>query len=58
LSKKQVETTQPLFDFLKEEFEISLKVWHNIAIEPQDKSVKNITPFLAKLDPFALNSIF
>lgn len=50
--------TKPLFDFLKNEFQISLKVWHNIAIEPQDKSVKKISPVLAKLDPVALNSVF
>ena len=30
---------QPLRDFLSEEFDVNLKVWHNIALEDQDKSV-------------------
>jgi chaperone required for assembly of F1-ATPase len=49
---------QPLRDFLSEEFDVNLKVWHNIALEDQDKSVDNIIPIVEQLDPWALNSVF
>ena len=49
---------EPLFEFLKREFDISLCVWHNIPMTPQDESVKNITSVLASMDPIVLNSVF
>lgn len=42
LAKLQEEKTQVVHDFLKERFNISLKIWHTIYMDPQDKSVKNI----------------
>lgn len=58
LSLKQAEETQVLFDFLKEKFDIRLKIWHNIPLDTQDSSVQNISPVLANLDVLSLNSIF
>jgi hypothetical protein len=53
-----VELTQCLFDFLREKFSINLKIWYNIPLEPQHKSVKNISPILARLDPLSLFSVY
>lgn len=58
LAKLQVEKTDPLFEFLKTRFGIKLKVWHNIAMDSQDKSFKKIKPILDNFDPFVLNSIY
>jgi hypothetical protein len=33
LANKQIEMTEPLFEFLKEQFDIKLKVWYNIPLE-------------------------
>jgi hypothetical protein len=45
--KRQLaQKTDPLFDFLKTKFNINLKVWYEIAVEQQDKSVENIKPVL------------
>jgi len=49
---------QPLRDFLSSEFDVNLKVWHNIALEDQDQSVDKIIPILERLDPWVLNSVF
>jgi hypothetical protein len=43
---------------LKQKFGVKLKVWYDIAIESQDKSVKKIKPLLENFDPFVLNSIY
>ena len=43
---------------MKKRFNITLKVWHAIPIEPQDKSVKNINSIIADLDPIVLNSLY
>ena len=58
LGLTQEKYTQQVHDFVKKRFNISLKIWHNIPIEPQDKSIANINPILAELDPIVLNSIF
>ena len=58
LATKQTNLMQPLRDFMREEFDVNLKVWHHIALEDQDKSVDNILPVIDKLDPWVLNSIF
>lgn len=47
-----------MFDFLREKFEIRLKVWHNIPLEAQDESVSNISPVLMNIDPLALNTVY
>lgn len=49
---------QPIREFMKSEFNISLKIWHNFQEDQQDKSVANIVPVIESLDPFALNSVF
>jgi hypothetical protein len=49
---------QPLRDFMSEEFDVNLKVWHHIALEDQHESVNNIMPVIEKLDPWVLNSVF
>lgn len=43
---------------MKRQFEINLKVWYNIPLESQDKSVANIVPVLQAMDPYTLNSVF
>ena len=53
----QKEHTQPVHDFLKERFDISLKIWYTIYMDPQDISVKKIEPSLDNLDPIPLNSL-
>ena len=58
LSEKQRETFEPIRQFLANEFDVRLKVWHNIAVEEQDTSVDNIVPIIEGLDPWALNSVF
>lgn len=59
LAEIQIESTDPIFDFLKARFEISLNVWTAIRSndDHQDESVKNILPVLDKLDPWVINSI-
>ena len=47
-----------MHDFLKERFEIQLKIWHTIYMDPQDKSVKNIQPIVDKLDMIPLNALY
>jgi len=58
LAKVQKEHTQPVHDFLKERFDISLKIWYTIYMDPQDISVKKIEPILDSVDPIALNSLY
>lgn len=58
LALEQIERTKEIFEFLESEFEVSLKVWNSILIEPQDKSVHNVRPFIEELDPISLNSLF
>lgn len=43
---------------MSKEFDVNLKVWHNIALEDQHESVDNIIPRVAELDPWVLNSVF
>ena len=50
--------TQPVHDFLKQRFDITLKIWHTIFLDPQDKSVKNIQPILDAMDPIPLNALY
>lgn len=47
-----------MHDFLKERFDITLKIWHTIYMDPQDISVKKIEPILDNLDPIVLNSLY
>ena len=47
-----------MHDFLKERFDITLKIWHTIYMDPQDKSVQNIQPVLDTIDPLPLNSLY
>jgi len=54
----QAEKTDRLFEFLKQKFGVKLKVWYDIAVESQDKSVKKIKPILDNFDPFVLNSLY
>lgn len=49
---------QPLRLFMKEQFQVELKVWHHIPLENQHSSVNNIIPFVESLDPWVLNSLF
>ena len=54
----QKEHTDPVHDFLKQRFDITLKIWYTIYMDPQDISVKKIEPVLDSLDPIPLNSIY
>ena len=47
-----------MFDILKKEFDIEMKVWDTIPMEDQDKSIRNLNPILDKLDPHTLTSLF
>ena len=47
-----------MFDYIRDEFNITLKVWYNIPLDFQHKSVKNITPILARLDALSLFSVY
>ena len=58
LAMIQKKHTDPVFEFMKRRFDITLKIWHAIPLELQDKSVKNISPVLAELDPMVLNSLY
>ena len=44
--------------FLKHRFDITLKIWHTIYMDPQDASVQKMGPILDAMDPIALNSIY
>ena len=44
--------------FLKSKFDVSLKIWHSIHIDPQDKSVLNMKEILEALDPIPLSSLY
>lgn len=54
----QKEHTTPVHDFLKSQFDITLKIWYTIYMDPQDISVKKIQPILDNLDPIPLNSLY
>lgn len=58
LAQVQKEHTQPVHDFLRTRFDITLKIWHTIYMDPQDKSVEKIQPVLDTLDPIPLNSVY
>ena len=58
LSKAQKHHTQKIFDILEKEFGITLKIFHNIQMEPQDKSIQKLKPLLEGLDPFVLCSLY
>ena len=42
LAQVQAEHTDPIHEFMRQRFDINLRIWHTIHTEPQDKSVKNI----------------
>ena len=42
LARTQKEHTQRIFDTLEKEFNIKLKIFHTIQMEPQDPSVSNL----------------
>jgi len=48
----------PLRDFMKNQFDISLKVWYHVPLESNHESVDNIIPIVESLDPWVLNSVF
>jgi len=37
---------------------VTLKVWYNMRLDEQDKSVSNIVPVIEQLDPMVLNSVY
>jgi len=43
---------------MRERFNVNLKIWNNLMLDAQDKSIKNIKPLIESLDPIALNSIY
>jgi len=45
-------------NFLRERFNVNLKIWHSIMMDPQDVSVNNAKKVFDKLDPIPLNSIY
>ena len=49
---------EPVRRFIRDQFNVNLKVWHNIPLEDQDTSVHNIVPVIESLDPWVLNSVF
>ena len=58
LAKLQAQKTDPLFDFIKQKFNIKLNVCYHIGQQSVDSSVKNIVSVLANFDPFVLNSVY
>lgn len=58
LAEKQQKTMEPVRKFIRDQFNVNLKVWHNIPLEEQDASVHNIIPVIESLDPWVLNSVF
>ena len=58
LAEYQKEHTDPVHAFMKERFDITLKIWYTIFMDPQDKSVKNIEPVLENIDAIPLNSLY
>lgn len=58
LGAKQAEMTDPLFDFLKDQYGISLKIQYDLGFFEQDKSISKITPVLEKLDPLVIYSVY
>ena len=58
LAAVQKEYTDPVHAFLKSKFDVSLKIWHSIHIDPQDKSVLNMKEILEALDPIPLSSLY
>ena len=49
--------TDPLFDFLKKNYDINLKIWYNIELGRQDESVKHIDSVLDKIDPWTMMTV-
>lgn len=43
---------------MKSQFNVNLKVWYNMRVDDQDKSVSNIVPVIESLDPYVLTSLF
>lgn len=43
---------------LEREFEVKLKIFHEIQVEPQDSSVTKIVPLLRTVDHYALFSLY
>jgi len=58
LAEVQKEKTDRIFDFLKDKFGVSLKVFYEIPLEAQDQSVMKIKPLLKGLDPYVLTSLY
>lgn len=48
----------PLREFMKNQFDVSLKVWYHVPLESNHESVDNIIPIVESLDPWVLNSVF
>lgn len=49
---------QPVRDYMRQKFEVNLKVWYNVRLDEQDKSVSNIVPIIEAMDPYVLNSVY
>lgn len=58
LAKMQAEMTDPLFDFLRNEFDINLNIQYDMGFFEQDKSISKIVPILEALDPLVIYSIY
>jgi hypothetical protein len=54
----QAEMTDPLFDFLRSEFDINLNVQYDMGFFEQDKSISKIVPILEALDPLVIYSVY
>lgn len=51
-------STDCVHEFLKNRFDVTLKIWYTIYMDDQDKSVKNMPPIFEQLDPIVLNSLY
>jgi ATP synthase F1 complex assembly factor 2 len=58
LAVKQAALMQPVRDYMRQKFEVNLKVWYNVRLDEQDKSVSNIVPIIEAMDPYVLNSVY
>lgn len=58
LAKAQKAHTDKIFDILKNDFGITMKIFHTIQLEDQDPSIKKIGDILAKLDQYVISSLY
>jgi ATP synthase mitochondrial F1 complex assembly factor 2 len=58
LAKAQKEATQRVFDILKKDFGVQLKVFHDIVVEPQHSSVSKVVPLIRTVDDYVLFSLY